>query len=163
MFPSLALESEGCDACELPQACAAANVERWLCIMTRPIHSSMAFLPTACPCRLFASLCTLLTLWAAFDSQILLLASSGNASPVSQGPTSSQEEDDADDYVLDLTGSPVPRPGLRRNIRLPSPRLHLQTSDTRAYFSLSSHRQPAPTTPVCEHAFRNGIGAPLLC
>jgi hypothetical protein len=123
----------------------------------------MPFLPTACSRRPFAILCALLTLWAAFDSQVLLLASSSYAVPASQSPTSSQEDDDVDDYVLDLNGSPAPRPCLRKNIRLPSPRLHLQTSDARAYFSLSSHQQPVPATPVWEHEFRNGIGAPLLC
>jgi hypothetical protein len=121
----------------------------------------MTFLSTDRRRRLVVILCAVLTLWAAFDSPILLLASAGNVSPASSNPSPSQEDDD-DDYVLDLTGKPAPCRSLRRNAPPPSPRFRRQFADTKPCFFLSCHRQ-LPSTPACEHAYRNGIGAPLLC
>src|SRR5262245_35710337 len=121
----------------------------------------MTFLSAVRRRRLLVILCALLTLWAAFDSPVLLLASSGNVPPASPNPSPSQEDDD-DDYVLDLTGKPAPCRGLRRNALPLSPRLRRRINDTKPCPSLSSHRQP-PSTPTCEHDYRNGLGAPLLC
>jgi hypothetical protein len=119
----------------------------------------MALLPAARRCRLRVVLCALLTLWACFDSQVLLLAAPGSLPPASQNPSPSQDDDD--DYVLDLTGQPCR--ALRRNARSPALRPHRPLAVTKPCLSLSCHRHPLPATPICEHENRNGIGAPLLC
>jgi hypothetical protein len=128
-----------------------------MCTMMRRVFSSIAFLPASRGCRLLAIVCCVLTLWAAFDSQVLppgdLLSTSQNPSPC----------DGDDDYVLSLTGNPALTRVLQRNARLPARGLSLPIVAASFCFSLSSHRGPLPTTPVGEHEYRNGIGAPLLC
>ena len=124
--------------------------------MRRRVFSLMAFLPATRRCSLLA---IVLTLWAAFDSPILL-ASSGDVLPASQNPSPC---DDDDDYVFVLTGNPTLSQILQRKARPRAPGLFLRMAVAELCFSLSSHRGPLPTTPVCEHEHRNGIGAPLLC
>jgi hypothetical protein len=130
------------------------------CTMTRQAFSLMTFLSAVRHCRLVAILCALLTLWAGFDSQVLLLASSGSVCPASQTPSPGQEDSDDDDCFLDLTGTPAPCRSMWRNARPPSPMLDRQIAVTKHFSPL---QRPMPTTPICEHDFRNGIGAPLLC
>jgi hypothetical protein len=130
--------------------------------MTRPVFRLMTFQPAARRCRLRAIVCAALTLWVAFDSQVLLLAAPGNLSSTSQNPSPSQEDDD-DDYVLDLTGQAALGRGLRRNAQPPLPRQRQQIAGTKTCFTLSCHQCPLPTTPVSEYERRNGIGALLLC
>jgi hypothetical protein len=122
----------------------------------------MAFLPATRRCRLLVIYCALHTLWTGIDSQILLLASSGDEPPLCQSSLPSQEDRDDDDYVLDLTGKSASRHGLLRKSPLPSPRLNRQIADTIPCFVMSCHRQ-LPTTHRCEDNNRNGLGVPLLC
>jgi hypothetical protein len=129
--------------------------------LTPQVFNLMTFRSADRRRRLLTILCALLTLWAAFDSPVLLLASYEIVPPASPNPSPSQEDDD-DDYVLDLTGKPATCRGARRNALPLSPRLRRPMNDTTPCFSLSCHRQPPSTSP-CEHAYRNGIGAPLLC
>jgi hypothetical protein len=131
--------------------------------MTRRVFSTMAFPSAAGRCRLPAILCALLTLWAQFDSQVLLQASAGSPRPASPSPAPTLEDADDDDYVLDLTGKPAPGRRLRRNACPAWPRLHRPIDVTERCFSLSRQLRQLPPTAVCEHAYRNGLGAPLLC
>jgi hypothetical protein len=64
--------------------------------------------------------------------------------------------------VLDLNGKPAPGRRLGENDRPPSPTLYPPLADPKPRFS-SCRLGLLPTTPVCEHERRNGIGAPLLC
>ena len=118
----------------------------------------MAFPSAARRCRLPVIVCALLTFGAGFDSQLLLPASAGSPPPASQNPSPGQDDGDDDDYVLDLTGKPAPGRRLRSNARPPSP-----IAVPKPCFSRSCQLRQPPTTPVCEHEYRNGIGTPLLC
>jgi hypothetical protein len=113
-------------------------------------------------CQLSAIVCALLILWAAIDSQVILLASTASLSAASPNPSPSQDDDD-DDYVLDLTGKSTLGSSLRRNAQPPSSERQRQSTYASAGVACSSHRQLVPGMPVCEQAFRNGIGTPLLC
>src|SRR5262245_15359905 len=130
--------------------------------MSHCVLNSIALLPAARRCRLLVAICGLLILWASFDAQILLLASSGNVLPASQNSPSSQDDGDDDDYLLNLSGERSTHRSSLRKVRPPLPRLDPQIV-TRPCFSFASHRRPLQTTHVSEHDFRNGIGAPLLC
>src|SRR5262249_57384866 len=105
--------------------------------MTRPVFNLMTFLPTARRCHLRTLLCAALTLWAAVDSQVLLLAAPANLS-TSQNPSPGQE-DYYDDYLLELTGQAAIGLGLRSNAQPLSPRRHRQIV-TKACFALSRHQ-----------------------
>jgi hypothetical protein len=126
--------------------------------MVRRVLSSLAFLPVAWRCGRRPLLGGILTLWACIDSQVYL-AVSVYLTPVPQNTARTQEDDD-DDYVLDLTGRPTPSKGLRRNGCSPSSRLSQQTVIPKVCLS---HRLPPLTTHFCEHDSRNGLGGPLLC
>jgi hypothetical protein len=131
--------------------------------MLHRVFSSRRYLPALRRCRLSAIFCALIILWAGFDSQVLLLASAACLPPTSPIPSPIQDDDDDDDYVLDLTGKPALGPSLRRNARPPSPKRQWLVTSAGGCFAHSSPRQLAPPTSAGEHAFRNGIGAPLLC
>jgi hypothetical protein len=112
---------------------------------------------------LLATFCALLTFWTGVDSQVLFLASSAKPLSAAHNPVPSPEDGD-DDYVFDLTGKHAPGRGLSRNARPPMPGLRPPIADTKPGFSLSCQLRHLPPTPAAaEHAFRNGIGAPLLC
>src|SRR5262249_3326672 len=130
--------------------------------MTRRVFSLMAVLSAARRCRLLATVCSLLTFWTGFDSQVLLLASSGSPPRASQNSPPLQEDGDEDDYLLDLTGKPSPGRLWWRSPRPASPS-HPPIAVPERWFSLSYQLRQLPTMPVCEHQYRNGIGAPLLC
>jgi hypothetical protein len=130
--------------------------------MPRQPFSLMSFLPAVRTFRLSAILCALLVLWAAFDSPVLLLASTGVLTPASPNSSTGGEDDD-DDYVLDLTGVAALGRSLSRNAPTPSPKQQWQLTRASACYALPCHRQTVPTTPVCEHESRNGTGTPLLC
>jgi hypothetical protein len=130
--------------------------------MERRVFRSLGSSSTVRRCPLSAILCVLLILWAAIDSQVLLLASAASLSASSPNPSPSQDDDD-DDYVLDLTGKSTLGSSVRRNASPPSSKRQRQIACASSCFARSSHRQSAPSTPLCEQAFRNGIGAPLLC
>jgi hypothetical protein len=123
----------------------------------------MAFLRAARRCPRVAVLCALLTLWTQFDSQVLLLALSGDARSTSPTPSPSSDDGDDDDYGLNLTGEDAPVRCSRRNARPLSPGLHPQGAVTEAFLSPSCHRPSLPAAPVREHSCRTVLGAPLLC
>ena len=123
----------------------------------------MTFPPAARRGRFLATFCALLTFWTGVDSQVLVAVSSGRPLSASHNPVPSPGDDD-DDYVLDLTGKHPPGRGLRRNACPATPGLRRPLADTNGRFSLSCQLRPLPpTAAVGERAFRNGIGAPLLC
>src|SRR5262249_43313600 len=112
-------------------------------------------------CRLPVFVCSLLILWSAFDSQVLVQFGLVSPTPLSQNGSSSQHSDD--DEMLDLSGSTARQKAARIKTRLASMALSLKITFQQARHVLTA----PPVLPlaglVCEHAYRNGVGAPLLC
>jgi hypothetical protein len=164
-FPFTPLNNRVFEARSKACTLAASDFGWCSCYMTHLVLSPMAFHPAARCCRLPSIVCCVLTLWAALDSQVLLhmQTSSENLSPISQNPSPGQDDNDDDDYVLELTGKPPPGWVSRRNVHTPAPGENSGKDIAKPFFLPPSYPQPLPTAPAREHEFRNGIGANLLC
>jgi hypothetical protein len=147
---------------EFPQAFAASDFSWCLSYMTNHLLGPEALLSVARWCRLLAIGCCVLTLWAPIDSHVvLLLQTSSEYLPTSQS-LPGQEDSDDDDSTLDLTVNPALSWVLLRNEPTPAPGQYPRIAVTPSPYP-SIHLPALPAMPVCEHEFRNGIGANLLC
>jgi hypothetical protein len=111
-------------------------------------------------CRLWIFVCSLLILWASVDSQFLLLVAPGSVSPTCPGSSPLQPDDDD---MFDQTGAKTSLRSWRRNTCPPLPVMALGRAVQEHCLDLPVHHRDRLTFPVCEHEYRNGIGAPLLC
>src|SRR5438093_8643591 len=128
---------------------------------TRRPFNMTALLSSACHSRWLGFACCLLTLLSGVDSNLLMPVSSGSLAPVSQGTPS--QEGTNDDEMLNLSGSTVGLKASRKKTPFRSVVLSLKVAIQTPRSVLSAHRVLFLATPVCEHQYRNGIGAPLLC
>src|SRR5438132_13241599 len=115
------------------------------------------FLRLLSPYRLRPLVCCLLTLWAAFDSPVLALTGVAISIPLSQNGAPSQDSDD--DEMLDLSELMARQQTARRKVRLPSVTLSLRSAFQKPCATLILHRRFPLATLVCEHEYRNGVGA----
>jgi len=113
---------------------------------------------SACRCRLAMLACCLLTLVATFDQLPLVWPGFVHSSPPS--PDRSQSPDD--DEMLVLAGSTAGLRASRQEDRGP-PVARAPRNPFPKRFSAHSPERAPLTAPLCEHDFRNGIGAPLRC
>jgi hypothetical protein len=99
----------------------------------------------------------LLAVLAGFDSALLSQVAAGTYSSSSQ-----PADDDDGDETAESTGTEAMLPA-ERVIRPSLVRLHSTMLPRPLGHTLSARSFPPLVRPVCEHAFRNGIGTPLLC
>jgi hypothetical protein len=108
-------------------------------------------------CRLKVLAYCLLAVLPCFDSALLSqLAVASNA--LSSQPAEDDDGDEADEPVDEAAILPA-----ERAISLTIARLHYATVPNHLSHSPPVHPSRPLAGPVCEHEFRNGVGAPLLC
>jgi hypothetical protein len=99
----------------------------------------------------------LLAVSAGFDSALLSQLAAGTYASSGQ-----PADDDGGDETVESTGGEVMLPAER--VTRPSPvRLHYTTVPSPPGHAPLARSFLPLARPVCEHAFRNGIGTPLLC
>lgn len=105
-------------------------------------------------CRPFVLLCCLLL--TPFDALPLLQGVFAVRADASQDDDASSDEDDE---MLDLTGEAA-----RSSLKVARPSFQVLLSNAACGIPAAAAQElPRPLSPGGEHAWRNGIGTPLLC
>jgi hypothetical protein len=113
-------------------------------------------LPRTVRLRPTALLCCLLTLLAAFDSLPSLQVVLGSQATTQRFPPAPDDDDEMLDLGCEATAARSSRSEPRISVSAPP-----LTESRRIPSPFSRHTLAVP--PVSEHAYRNGLGAPLLC
>ena len=100
--------------------------------------------------RLAVLVCSALVVWANVDQVVLPQLVAQNIPPA-------VPQDDDDDMARPPTPLGVDKPASAAETPA------LAASPGRPSRSIACVRAALPPAPTCEHDFRNGIGAPLLC
>jgi len=123
-----------------------------------------AFLPVVRRSSLRALLCITLTMWAGIDSQAVSIASGSTSSVTHNRSSSDQQQDgDVDDCMVDLTRLAVAGRGCQTFAVPSATEAGLSILVGPPNCAICYHRQPRTAPTGGEHAFHNGVGAPLLC